>query len=69
MVSPQGAESEEPDTIDMGNERPHTAQLKGETEETLKEPMPGQPDEGVYGEQSYTPVMELLERHDSDGEL
>ena len=52
-VSPQGAESEKPDTMDMDNEGPSTAQLKGEkdTEETLEEPMPGQPsDKGGYGE-------------------
>ena len=71
-VSPQGAESEKPDTMDMDNERPSTAQLQGEkdTEETLEEPTPGQPsDKGGYGEQSYPPAMELPERHDSDGEL
>ena len=39
-------------------------------EEPLEEPMPGQPsDKGGYGEQSYPPVMESPERHDSDGEL
>ena len=58
--------------MDMDNERPSTAQLKGEKdiEETLEEPMPGQPsDKGGYGKQSYPPVMESPERHDSDGEL
>ena len=53
MVSLQGAESKKPDTMDMDNERPSTAQLKGEkdTEETLEEPTPGQPsDKGGYGE-------------------
>ena len=72
LVSLQGAESEKPDTMDMDNERPSTVQLKGEkdTEETLEEPTPGQPsDKGGYGEQSYPLVMELPERHDSDGEL
>ena len=52
-VSPQGAESEKPDTMDMDNERPSTAQLQGEkdTEETLEEPTPGQPsDKGGYSE-------------------
>ena len=53
LVSPQGAESEKPDTMDMDNERPSMAQLKGEkdTEETLEEPTPGQPsNKGGYGE-------------------
>ena len=71
-VSLQGAESEKPDTMDMDNERPSMAQLKGEkdTEETLEEPTPGQPsDKGGYGERSYPLAMELPERHDSDGEL
>ena len=71
-VSLQGAESEKPDTMDMDNERPSMVQLEGEkdTEETLEELMPGQPsDKGGYGEQSYPLVMELPERHDSDGEL
>ena len=39
--------------MDMDNERPSTVQLEGEkdTEETLEEPMPGQPsDKGGYGE-------------------
>ena len=70
-ASPQGTESKKPDTIDMDNERPSTVQLEGEkdTEETLEKPMPGQPsDKGGYGRQSYPPVMELPERHDSDRE-
>ena len=57
--------------MDMDNERPSMVQLEGEkdTEETLEEPMPGQPnDKGGYGEQSYPPVMESPERHDSDRE-
>ena len=72
LVSLQGAESKKPDTMDMDNERPSTVQLEGEkdTEETLEEPTPGQPsDKGGYGEQSYPPVMESPERHDSNREL
>ena len=72
MVSLQGAESKKPDAMDMDNDGPSTAQLEGEkdTEETLEEPMPGQPsDKGGYGERSYPLVMESPERHDSDGEL
>ena len=81
-ANPYGDQSNEIDAMDVdhcdceieceNNERPSTAQLKGEkdTEETLEEPMPGQPsDKGGYGEQSYPLVMELPERHDSDGEL
>ena len=68
-VSPQGAESEKPDTMDLDNDGPSTAQLKGEIDikETLEKPTPGQPDKGVYSKQSYTLAMESL--HDSDGEL
>ena len=58
--------------MDLDNDGPSTAQLKGEidTEDTLEEPTPGQPsDKGGYGEWSYPPVMESSERHDSDGEL
>ena len=70
-VSPQGAESEKPDTMDMDNERPSTVQLEGEkdTEETLEKPTPSHPsDKGGYSERSYPLVMESSERHDSDGE-
>ena len=80
-ANPHGEQSNEIDAMDMdhcdceieceNNERPSTAQLKGEkdTEETLEEPMPGQPsDKGGYGERSYPLVMESPERHDSDGE-
>ena len=62
-ANPHGEQSDEIDAMDMdhrdceieceNNERPSTAQLEGEkdTEETLEEPMPGQPsDKGGYGE-------------------
>ena len=62
-ANPHGEQSNEIDAMDMdhcdceieceNNERPSTAQLEGEkdTEETLEEPMPGQPsDKGGYGE-------------------
>ena len=80
-ANPHSNQSNEIDTMDVdhhdceleceNNERPSTAQLEGEKEkETLEEPTPGQPsDKGGYGEQSYPLVMELPERHDSDGEL
>ena len=79
MANPHGDQSNEIDTMDMDHcdheieckDRPSMAQLEGEkdTEETLEEPTPGQPsDKGGYGEQSYPPVMESPERHDSDGE-
>ena len=44
-ASPQGAENEESDAIDIENNKPSTVQLKEKTEETLEEPMPGQPNE------------------------
>ena len=51
LASPQGAEDEESDAMNMENNRPSTVQLKGETEETLKEPTPSQSsNEGGYDE-------------------
>lgn len=51
-------------------DRPSTVQLEGEinTEDILEKPTPGQPNKGIYGEQSYTLVIESPERHDSDEE-
>ena len=47
---------------------PDQLRVAEKEKKTLEEPTPGQPsNDGGYGKQSYTPVIESPERHDSNG--